>query len=137
MSLVWVLRQLWQKGSERGPGIAHKAEVNLGTASELLAAKIDLNHRRVFGKELLIREVGSDHQQQIAVHHRLVSGRESEKAGHAHIEGVVVLDELLPPHRVYDRSLQFAREFDQLGMRSSAARARKDRDPFRAAQNFR
>ena len=105
MRFVLVLLQLRQQGPERGLCVTDKAEVNLGAAAELFTAKIDLHDRCVLGKELLIREVRANHQQQIAVHHRVIAGRESEQTCHAHIERIVVLDELLPAHRMHDGSL--------------------------------
>ena len=90
-----------------------------------------------FGKELLIREVRANHQQHFAVHHGVIAGRESEQTCHAHIERVVVLDELFSAHRVYDGSLQLAGELNQLVMSSGAARAAKDRYFLRPIQQVR
>ena len=90
-----------------------------------------------FGIELLIGEVGANHQQHIAVHHGVIAGRESEQPCHAHIEGVVVLDELFPAHRMNDGSFQLVREFDQLLMSSGAAGAAEDGYFLRAIQQVR
>ena len=74
--------------------IPHKTVVHLCAPPELLSAKINLDDGCVLGKELLVRKVRSNHQQKIAVHHRVIAGRESEETGHAHVERVIVLDEL-------------------------------------------
>src|SRR5260370_953741 len=100
-----VLLQLRQQDSERSLGISHKAEVNLGATSELFTAKVDLHDHRVLREELLIRKVCSNHQQHIAVHHGVIAGGETEQTCHTHIKRIDVLDELFPPHRVYDGSL--------------------------------
>ena len=137
MRFVLVLLQLWQQSSERGFCIPHKAEVNLAAASELFTAKIDLHDGGVFGKELLIRKVRANHQQHFAVHHCVIAGRESEQTCHAHIERVVVLDELFSAHRVYDGSLQLAGELDQLVVSSGTTRTTKDRYLLRPIQQIR
>ena len=97
--------QLGQQGSKGGLRIPHEAEINIAAASQLFAAEINLDDRRVFGKELLVRKVRAEHQQHFAVHHGVIAGRKSEQPGHAHVERVVILDELFPAHRMHDGSL--------------------------------
>lgn len=64
-----------------------------------------------FRKELLIGEVGAEHQPRPAVHHGVVAGGEAEQGGHADVEGIVVLDELFAAHRLNDRCLQRVRQW--------------------------
>jgi len=56
----------------------------------------------------------------------VIPGGESEQAGHAYIERVVVLDELFTTHGVHDRGFPFCREGDQFRVSSRAARAAKN-----------
>jgi hypothetical protein len=74
---------------------ANQGDVDSDTAADLLAADIDLDHARVLGVEGAVGEVRPEDQQGVAVLHRAIAGRETEQAGHAHVVGVVVLDELL------------------------------------------
>ena len=93
--IVFFVFQSWQKGAQRRLRVPHKAVINLGAPAQLFSPDVDLHHRRILGIELLIREVGPDHQQQVAVHHGVIARRKSQQAGHAHVERVVVLDEFL------------------------------------------
>ena len=104
--VVPVLFQLWQERLQCRLRIPHKTVVHLCAPPELLSAKINLDDGCVLGKELLVRKVRSDHQQKIAVHHRVIAGRKSEQSGHAHVERVVVLDEFLSPQRMHDRGVE-------------------------------
>ena len=137
MHFVLVRLQFWQKGPQCSFRISHKAEVNLAATPDLFTAKINLHDGGFFGKELLVRKVRANHQQHIAVHHCVIAGRESEQSCHAHVEGVIVLDELFSAHRMYDGSLQLAGEHDQLVVRSGATRAAKDGYSPRPVQKVR
>ena len=90
--------------------------VDLRTSTKLFSAKVDLDDRRVFGEELLVGKVRSDHEQQVAVHHGMIAGRKSQQTGHSHVKRVVVLDKLLPAHGVHNWSIELAGKLDQLGM---------------------
>src|SRR5437588_2283913 len=103
--IILVLLELWYKGPQRCFRIPDEAEVQLGTASELFTAYIDLHNSGVLWEKLLIREVRANHQQRLAVHHCVIAGRKSEQTRHSHVERVVVLDELFPPHCMDDGGL--------------------------------
>jgi len=117
-------------------GVHHETVVDLGAPAELLAAEVDLHDGRVRGKELLVREVRPDHQQEVTVHHGVIAGGEAEQPGHAHVERIVVLDELLSAHGMHDGSVQLARELDQLGMGPRAARTCQDGDLLRRIEKL-
>src|ERR1700719_3953904 len=106
MGSLAVLPNSWQQRFERCFDVSDKSVIQLRTAAELFAANINLDNRGVAREKLLIREIGSNHQQEIAVHHRVISGRKSQQPRHSHVERVVVLDELLSAHRMYDRGVQ-------------------------------
>jgi len=137
MRVIAILFQLRQKSLECHFGIADQPVVELGATAKLFSANVDLDNGRVLGKKLLIREIGADHEQSVAVHHRKVTGGKSEQAGHTDIERIVVLDKLLPAQCVDDRCIQFAGERDQLSTRTRTTRPGKDRDLVRFIENFR
>src|SRR5580704_13472933 len=95
MMVVTVLLQSWQKSLEGHPRIADKSIVDLGTAPELLSPDVNLRDLGISRIKLLIGEIGSNHQQEVAVHHRVVSGCKSQQTRHPNVERVVVLNELL------------------------------------------
>jgi len=128
---------LVERRKQRAQGLrdaSNDSEIQVAAASQLLAADVDLHNARFLRIELLIREVRSEHQQRLAVHHGVVAGGETEQAGHAHIEGIVVLDELLAAHGVDDGSLEHAGQLNQLIMGARAAGSGQDGDFLRAVQ---
>src|ERR1700752_2405011 len=94
-----------QKPPESSLRVPNKPEVNLRAAPELFPAKIDLHDGCVLRKELLIREVGSNHQQRFAIHHRVIAGRESEQTSHTPAKRFVIFDELFSAHGMNDGSI--------------------------------
>src|SRR5205807_6937553 len=83
MRVIAILFQFRQNSLERGLGVADQSIIELGATTKLFSANVDLDNSRVPGKKLLIREIGADHEQSVAVHHREVTGGKSEQAGHA------------------------------------------------------
>src|SRR6266478_4363179 len=134
--LVLVLLQLWKQGSQSGLRVSEEAKVQLASASEVLAANVDLHDSRVFGIEIPVRKVRAEHQQDFAIHHGVIAGRESEQSCHAHIKGVVVLNEFFAAIGMHDGSLELAGNLHQLRMGSGATRAAEDGDLFRSIQKF-
>src|SRR5437899_7800388 len=65
-------------------------------------------------------EVGTEHQESIAIFHGSVAGCKTDQAGHPYVVGVVVFDKLLSAEGMHDRGLQFAGEFDDLRIRACA-----------------
>lgn len=59
-------------------GISHKAIVDFGAPPQLLSTNVYLHDRRFLWKELLIREISSNHQQRVTTHHRPITRGESE-----------------------------------------------------------
>src|ERR1035437_7043308 len=127
MLIVLVVGQPRKEGTKRGLRVPYVAVIDSCSSAELFATDVKLYNPRILGIELLIRKIRPNHQQDIAVHHRVIAGGESEKTRHPHGIRVVVFDEFLPAHRMYDRCLQPARECDQLRVSSGAARSTKDR----------
>src|SRR5229473_7905740 len=63
--VLWI--QLGQQGSEGGPRVPHKTVIDLGAPAQLFSPDVDLDDRRILGKELLVGKVRSNHQQKVAV----------------------------------------------------------------------
>ena len=77
---------------------------------------------------MAIGEVGPEHQQDVAVSHRVVAGREAYEPGHAHVVGVVPFDMLFSAQRMHHRRLEAPAERQQLVVRALASRAAQDGD---------
>ena len=96
--------------------------------SELLRPDVDLRDaRRALRIELPIGKVRAEHQQHIAIEHRVIAGREADQPGHADVVGIVPFDMLLAAHRMHHRRLERLAERQQLGMRAGASGAAQDR----------
>jgi hypothetical protein len=87
--------------------------------ADVLGPDVDLGvgRRRLQGKELAVGEVGGQHQERVAVAHR-VARREADQASHADVERVVPFDVLLAAHGVDHRRPQGFAEGDQLVVRA-------------------
>ena len=86
------------------------------------------------GIELAIREISAQHQQHVAIEHRVVAGRKADQSGHADIEGIVPLDMLLAAQRMDHRRLETFAQREKLAMRTGAARAAQHGHPPLAVQ---
>ena len=91
----------------------------------MLRSTIDLSDARAAALriELPIRKISPEHQQDVAVEHRVVARRESDQPGHADVVGIVPLDVLLAAHRMHHRRLQPFAERQELIVRSGASGA--------------
>ena len=78
--------------------------------------------------ELPVGEVGPQHQERVAVHHRGVAGRKADEPRHADIVWIVVLDMLLAAQRVDDRRLQPLGQRHHLVVGTGAAGAAQQGD---------
>jgi hypothetical protein len=110
--------------------VARDAVVEARATTELFGPLVDLNNGLVFGQILAIGEVGADQEDQIGVVQGFRAAAESDEAGKAHVERVVMLHDLLRAQRVTDGGLQAAREFNDLIVRLANAGTTEDRDPF-------
>src|ERR1700741_2166865 len=137
MCVGLVLLQLRQESPKGRLRISDKAKVYFAASSELFAPHVNLHDGRVLWKELGVRKICADHQERVAIHHRVIAGRESEQPRHAYVKGGVVLDELFSAHAMNDGSVWLARQLDQLSVSSCPARAAQDRYFLRAVQNRR
>jgi hypothetical protein len=102
---------LRQVGQQRPQGFANVGGDTLGdggAAAEAGGVDVDLDVV-ARGQEIVVREVGSQQQHEIGPVQRLVAGAVAEQPGHAHVEWVVVLHEILAPQGVPDRSVQPSR----------------------------
>src|SRR5260370_3750498 len=116
--------------------VAYQSKVDRSTPPDLLATQVNLKNLCLLRKELRIRKIRAEHQQRIAVHHRVVTGGEAEQASHAYVIWIVVLDELLTTQRVHNGSLKSGGQRDQSVMRSLATSAAENRDFLSAVEQL-
>ena len=126
---VALLRDLRQQRRERAGDVADEAEIEPGAAAEVLAAQIDLRDLGLGRVELPIGEIRAQHQQQVAVEHRVVAGREADQAGHADVERIVVLDIFLAAQGVDDRRLERVGQREHLHRARRRSRRRREASP--------
>ena len=98
--------------------------------------RVHLDGRGV-GQELVVGEVGAQQDQHVGVVHALRGRAVAQQARHAHVEGVVVLDEVLAAQGVADRSLERVGQGDDLVVGALNARAGENRDLVRLVEERR
>ena len=125
-----------QEGAERLADVADEAEADVGATAEMGRLVVDLDDRRVGLEERPIREVRSQHQQQVAIGECLLRAAPAEQAGHADAGRVVVLENVLAAVGVPDRSLEGLGELQHLVARVPGAVAAVDRDALRLADQL-
>ncbi len=125
-----------QEGAERRLHVADEGEVEPRAAAEVLGPDVDLRDLRLGGVELAVGKVGAQHQERVALQHRVVAGREADQPGHPDVVRVVVLDVLLAAQRVDDGGLQRLGEGEHLGVRAGAAAAAEERGAAAAGQHL-
>ena len=87
-------------------------------------------------QELIVGEVGAQHDEDICIIHALSCCAVTQQAGHAHIKGVVVLDEVLAAQGVANGGLQNIGKFDDLVMSTLHAGTSKDCNLLCAVENI-
>ena len=87
-------------------------------------------------QELIVGEVGAQHDEDICIIHALSCCTVTQQASHAHIEGVVVLDEVLATQGVADGGLQSVGKLDDLVMSAFHTSASKDCNLLRPIENI-
>ena len=136
MLAIGLRLQLRQQRTDRGADVTDKAEVELAAAAEIFRPDVDLRDLRVRRQELLVGKVGPQHQQHVARMHRGIAGRETDKAGHADVVGIVEFDVLLAAERMHDRALQRLGKPHQAVMGAGTAAAAEQRDALGAVEEF-
>ena len=86
---------------------------NLGAAADVGAVDVHLCHVGI-RQEVVIREVGTQQDEQVSLVGGLVCRTVAQQAVHAHIEWVLVLDVHLATQGVADRSLNLLRQLQHL-----------------------
>src|SRR6202051_3130858 len=67
---------------QRGFHVPDQTQINFGAPANLFSPNVDLDDGRVFRKKLLIWEVGSKHQERVAIHHRVIAGGKTKTSSH-------------------------------------------------------
>ena len=116
---------------QRRPRRADDAERRLRSPPERLRPLVDLNDHGHVGQELRIGVVGADHQQEIAVHDRVIRRPGADHADAAHPMRIVVRHEILALDRVDQRRLEPIRQGAQFIGGAMAAGAAHDEDMVR------
>ena len=111
--LVVMLLESGQDGLDEGLDVGADREGDVGATSELLRVVLHLDGEGV-GQELVVREVGAQQDEHVGIVHALGGSTIAEQTGHAHVERVVVLDEVLATQRVTDRGLELVRQGQDL-----------------------
>ena len=120
MRAVALLVEQRQQRLERRADVADDAEIDGGAAADVLRPDIDLRDADACSLriELPIGEIGAEHQQDVAVAHGVVAGREADQPGHADVVGIVPLDMLLAAQRVHHRRLEAFAQRQKLVVRA-------------------
>jgi hypothetical protein len=134
---VGLRRDQREQRVDRVPHRADERNLDRNPPADVLAAHVDLDHRDALREERPVGKVGAEHDQRVAVLHGPVTRAEPDQPGHAHVVGVVVLDELLAPEGVHDRRLQGGRQGDELVVRSGAPGSGQDGHPAGGVQHLR
>ncbi|MNV04862.1 hypothetical protein D3C71_951710 [compost metagenome] len=127
-------RQHRQQGLQRRADVAHHAQGDRVAATEVAAIAIHLDQRGLVRVVLAPGEIRAEQQQRVAGHQRVVARFDPEDAGHAHVVGVVMLDEILGPRGMRDRRLQALAQRHQRVVRVLAAGAGVDAHALALAQ---
>ena len=121
-----------QQRAQRLPDVADEAERDVRAPAEVGRVVVDLDDRRPVGQEHVVGEVGAEHEQQVALAHRLRRPAPAEQPGHPDRRRVVVLDHVLAAVGIGDRRLQRLRELEDLVARGASPLAAVDDDLARA-----
>ena len=108
-------------------------EAHVRAATQLLGVRIHLN-RWSRGQELVVGEIRAQQDQHVRVAHAFRSRAIAQQARHTHVEGIVVLDEVLAAQRMTDRRLECIRQRDHLVVGALDTRTREDRDLVRLVE---
>jgi len=127
---VGLLIEQRRQGRQCRADIAHDADIDGHAAADILTPQIDLSDANLGAVrvELAVGEIGAEHQQDVAIAHGVVAGREADEPGHADIVGVVPFHMLLAAQRMHHGRLKTFAQGKQLVVGPRAARAAQDRD---------
>src|ERR1700739_3823604 len=129
MTTVFLLLQAWQECVNGRAHVSNHGEVDRRAAPDGLRPQIDLSDpdpgtARI---ELPIGKVVPKHQQDVAIHHRVIARRKADQTGHADVVRILPLDIFLALQRVNDRSLETLGESYDLIMSALTPRAAQHR----------
>ena len=122
-----VCAQVGEECFDEGLDLRVDREADVRAAAQLLGVRVHLDGR-CGRQELVVGEIGAQQDQHVGVVHALSCCAVAQQARHTHVEGVVVLDEVLAAQRVADRCLECIRQGDNLVMGAFDAGAGENGD---------
>lgn len=128
--IVFLGLKLWEQECQSGGDVAHNPEAEAGPPAKIFRPNIHLDNLRIGGlrKELLVRKIGSQHEQQIAIAHGMITGRHADEAGEPDVVRIIALQILLSFERAYHRRFEFFRKLQHLLLCARASRAAQKSD---------
>ena len=122
-----VRAQVGEECLDEGLDLRVDREADVRAAAQLLRVRVHLDG---WGgrQELVVGEVSAQQDQHVSVVHALGGRAVAQQARHAHVEGVVILDEVLAAQRVTDRGLEGVSKGDDLVVSSLNTGTSEDRD---------
>jgi hypothetical protein len=93
---------------ERCANVAHHTEVNWRASANVFRPYIHLRNLDASAAriELAVWEVRAQHQQHVAIEHRVVARRKADQASHSNVKWVVPFDIFLASERMHDWRFQ-------------------------------
>jgi hypothetical protein len=116
--------------------IADQTELQRRALAQRGAAPVDLHHVAMRRIEVAIREIGAEHHERVARHHRVIAGAEADQPGHADVERVVPLHVLFAAQRMHGRRAELIGEGDHFIVRAGAAAAAQQRHAARLVEQI-
>ena len=109
---------------ERRADVADNAKIDRHTPAYVFGAHIHLRdaYSRATGIELAVWEVRAEHQQHVAIEHRVVARRKANQSGHADVKRIIPLDVFLASERMHDGRFQTIGQCKNLIMSVPASR---------------
>ncbi len=110
------------------PNRAQDSQLRRSPSPEHLGALIDLHHFRPVGQKLRVRIVSAEHQEEIALHHRVVTGLRADHADATDPARVVIGQDVLPLDGMNEWRFEAIRKGFELRGCAATAGAAHDRN---------
>ncbi len=118
---VGVRLEFWLESVEGFSHAADQTERHRRAAAQLRGVEVNLDDVGFFRVEVAVRKAAAKDHQRVAGQHGVVTGAETDQAGHADIERVVVLNVLLAAQGMNDGCAQCVGQREDLLVSARAA----------------